>query len=113
MGDAGLPCKARPGVTAFLHLAARHGRWCLVLGLLGGLFLLSWSWRKLVAEGTESTLLSWLLNIPVIGWLVRNQQRLHYLQNLSLLLRAGLPAFEACRRSRQRLRSWAAVAGLT
>ena len=39
MGDAGLPCKARPGVTAFLHLAARHGRWCLVLGLLGGLFL--------------------------------------------------------------------------
>ena len=95
---APIPALYRGDISGFEYLVSTLGR---ILLFLGGLFLLSWSWRKLVAEGTESTLLSWLLYIPLIGWLIRNQQRLHYLQNLSLLLTAGLPAFDALKTATQ------------
>ena len=66
------------------------------LGLFfGGLFVLSLGWRKLAEDCSKSTLLAWLLRFLVVGPLIRNQQRLRFLQNLSLLLSAGIPAFEA------------------
>ena len=89
---APVPALYRGEMSGLEYLFSVLGR---LLLLFGGLFLLSWSWRRLAAEGSEGSIMSLLLHIPVIGKLILRQQRFDFLHNLSLLLAAGLPAFDA------------------
>ncbi len=82
----------RGEISGIEYLFSSLGR---LLLLFGGLFLLSLGWRRLMAYGTESALHKLLLHLPVAGGLVLRQQRFDFLHNLSLLLAAGLPAFDA------------------
>ncbi len=89
---APIPALYRGDISGLEYLFSALGRLFL---LFGGLFGLSWSWRRLTAYGTESVILNLLLHIPILGGLIRRQQRFDFLHNLSLLLAAGLPAFDA------------------
>lgn len=89
---APIPALYRGDISGMGYLVSSLGRLFL---LLGGLFLLSFGWRRLMAYGTESALARMLLRLPGLGGLIRRQQRLDFLYNLSLLLAAGLPAFDA------------------
>jgi type II secretory pathway component PulF len=89
---APVPALYRGEISGLEYLFSTLGR---LLLFLGGILLLSHGWRRLEAEEPESSMFRLLLHIPVAGSLIREQQRLYYLQNLSLLLTAGLPAFTA------------------
>jgi type II secretory pathway component PulF len=89
---APFPALYRGDISGLGYLVSTLGRLFL---LMGGLFLLSFGWRRLAAYGTESALARAILHVPVLGGLIRRQQRFDFLYNLSLLLAAGLPAFDA------------------
>ena len=60
-----------------------------------GLYLLSSSWTRLAATGSDNTVHRMLLRIPVAGGLIRKQQRRDFLDSLGMLMDSGVPAIEA------------------
>ena len=89
---APLPALFRGDINGHVYLALTAGR---LLLFFGGLYVLTYNWRRLGATGADNTILRWLLHIPICGGLIRRQQRRDFLHSLALLLDAGVPAFDA------------------
>ena len=87
-----LPALFRGDINGLVYLALTAGRLFL---FFGGLYLLTYNWKRLGASGADNTIFRLLLRIPLFGGLIRRQQRRDFLHSLALLLEAGVPAFEA------------------